>query len=415
MTDSLFRSTPYRPYPLLWFLVSSALAHVGLGAIATIGLRLTPAQLDVTPLEYIELPSATKPSDPPPQQSTLSTENSSAGGEFNLDFMPSLEGNRSLADNSPPPSSSTTIANPDTVSPHPETTLHPSSASPQGSPSLESLVNLFPSTTMAGRLIPNPIDPTTLTPPPISSQSPLPRNNEPIPTVTTPGESIPISQLPFNDLKERESTPALPKSALIPTRPQTSIPVTPPTSFTNPESPRNLDKPPANNLKVKPPNGEPSPSNSPIGESHLLGGTLAFNNNNLSATRRGQIFNSNRQTNQKQQGIDTQKEIDLAPYLDQLKRRVERQWIPGFTNSSSRTVLQFTVEKDGQVSGLRVISPSRFPMTDQVAVDAIQRASPFEPLPQGYDKERIDIQFTFDINTYGNLNLSEWGGVRPTP
>lgn len=166
---------------------------------------------------------------------------------------------------------------------------------------------------------------------------------------------------------------------------------------------------------MKPPNGEPSPSNSPIGESHLLGGTLAFNNNNLSATRRGQIFNSNRQTNQKQQGIDTQKEIDLAPYLDQLKRRVERQWIPGFTNSSSRTVLQFTVEKDGQVSGLRVISPSRFPMTDQAAVDAIQRASPFEPLPQGYDKERIDIQFTFDINTYGNLNLSEWGGVRPTP
>jgi hypothetical protein len=40
----------------------------------------------------------------------------------------------------------------------------------------------------------------------------------------------------------------------------------------------------------------------------------------------------------------------------------------------------------------------------------LQRAAPFAPLPIGYPKNYIDIEFTFDINVYGELNLYRDGG-----
>ncbi|BBD63834.1 TonB family protein [Nostoc commune NIES-4072] len=78
------------------------------------------------------------------------------------------------------------------------------------------------------------------------------------------------------------------------------------------------------------------------------------------------------------------------------------------SQSNRRTVLNFTINRSGQVSNLNIAQTSGFSVTDEVALNAIQRAAPFAPLPTEYPKNHIDIEFTFDINVYGELNL--WNG-----
>ncbi|MEH1940877.1 MAG: TonB family protein [Nostoc sp.] len=145
------------------------------------------------------------------------------------------------------------------------------------------------------------------------------------------------------------------------------------------------------------------------GGASLLGGTLGVSSQNY----RGELAsvpNSNRDR-QATSGIDARsQDIDLTPYLNKLKQRVQQQWLPGMSQSNRRTVLNFTINRSGQVSNLNIVQTSGFNVTDEIALNAIQRAAPFAPLPTGYPKNRIDIEFTFDINVYGELNLQRDGG-----
>ncbi|MEH1822029.1 MAG: energy transducer TonB, partial [Nostoc sp.] len=110
-------------------------------------------------------------------------------------------------------------------------------------------------------------------------------------------------------------------------------------------------------------------------------------------------------------GVDaSSQDVDLTSYLSKLKKRVQQQWLPGMSQSNRRTVLNFTVNRSGEVNNLNIVQTSGFRVTDEVAMNAIQRAAPFAPLPTGYRKNYIDIEFTFDINVFGELNLSRDGG-----
>ena len=57
------------------------------------------------------------------------------------------------------------------------------------------------------------------------------------------------------------------------------------------------------------------------------------------------------------------------------------------------------------MSNLEIEQPSGFKVTDEAALNAIKRAGPFAPLPTTYAADYIDIQFTFVINVYGELDL----------
>jgi TonB family protein len=114
--------------------------------------------------------------------------------------------------------------------------------------------------------------------------------------------------------------------------------------------------------------------------------------------------NSNR-FNRGAAGIDARRDVDIGSYLQQLQQQVRQQWIPGITQSSQRTVVYFVVSRSGQVSGLRIARPSGSNAIDRAALGAIQRAAPFAPLPTGYSSDYINIQFTFNINVSGELEL----------
>ncbi len=145
------------------------------------------------------------------------------------------------------------------------------------------------------------------------------------------------------------------------------------------------------------------------GAASLLGGTFSVSSRNFSGDLAA-LPNSNRD-NQGTSGIDaSSQDIDITSYLNQLQQQVKQQWLPGASKSSRRTVLNFTVNRSGKLSNLQLAQTSGFSVTDQAALNAIQRSAPFAPLPTGYPKKYINIQFTFDINIYGELNLSGDGG-----
>ncbi|MBN3926353.1 TonB family protein [Nostoc sp. NMS4] len=146
------------------------------------------------------------------------------------------------------------------------------------------------------------------------------------------------------------------------------------------------------------------------GAASLLGGTVGVSSQNYRSDQLASVPNSNRDRIGTP-GVDaSSQDIDLTSYLNKLKQRVQQQWLPGISQSNRRTVLNFTINRSGEVSNLNILQTSGFHVTDEVALNAIQRAAPFAPLPTGYPKKYINIEFTFDINVYGELNLWRDGG-----
>ncbi|BAY29755.1 TonB family protein [Nostoc carneum NIES-2107] len=146
------------------------------------------------------------------------------------------------------------------------------------------------------------------------------------------------------------------------------------------------------------------------GAASLLGGTLSVSSRNFSGNNLAALPNSNRDR-LAPSGIDAQsQDIDITSYLNQLQQQVKQQWLPGLSQSSRRTVINFSINRSGQLSNLQLAQTSGFSVTDQAALNAIQRAAPFAPLPTGYPNKYIHIQFTFDITVDGELNLSGDGG-----
>lgn len=97
-------------------------------------------------------------------------------------------------------------------------------------------------------------------------------------------------------------------------------------------------------------------------------------------------------------------DIDFAPYMADLQRRIKRAWFPPKHFESKRIVVEFKTLSDGTVKDLKLIQSSGDSLTDEYALRAVTSASPFPVLPTGAPEE-VSIQFTFDYNTFASGNL----------
>jgi len=88
-------------------------------------------------------------------------------------------------------------------------------------------------------------------------------------------------------------------------------------------------------------------------------------------------------------------------YLDSVKRRILEVWHypydaePGL---GGKVGIQFSIERDGSVSRVNIITPSRHIVLDIGATDAMHRASPFLPLPREFNTNRLIIVGGFRYN-----------------
>lgn len=95
--------------------------------------------------------------------------------------------------------------------------------------------------------------------------------------------------------------------------------------------------------------------------------------------------------------------IDFKPYLRQILGLVRRNWfavIPESAKLGNRgvTLLQFIIDRNGQVPKLVIATPSGSEALDRAAVAGVSASVPFPPLPNDFRGQQIRLQFAFKYN-----------------
>lgn len=95
-------------------------------------------------------------------------------------------------------------------------------------------------------------------------------------------------------------------------------------------------------------------------------------------------------------------------YFTSMRKAIELVWT--YPSAAARrghqgiVGLQFTILKDGQINGLKVVSSSGYQSLDTSIVEAIRLASPFSPLPDGFGKNELTItgNFRYMLNNFAS-------------
>ena len=95
--------------------------------------------------------------------------------------------------------------------------------------------------------------------------------------------------------------------------------------------------------------------------------------------------------------------VDFKPYLIRILALVRQNWfavIPESARLGNRGVvlLQFIVDRSGQVPKLVIATPSGSESLDRAAVAGISASVPFPPLPAEYKGQQIRLQFAIKYN-----------------
>jgi len=88
-------------------------------------------------------------------------------------------------------------------------------------------------------------------------------------------------------------------------------------------------------------------------------------------------------------------------YRDLLEQAVARRWRTSDVDPRLRTappvIVTFIIRRNGSIADLRIEQSSGDKTLDYSAVRAIYEASPFPPLPAGYERNEAKIEFWFQL------------------
>ena len=99
-------------------------------------------------------------------------------------------------------------------------------------------------------------------------------------------------------------------------------------------------------------------------------------------------------------GFFDTKGFPLGEYATMIIERIKGNWLipSNLRNNQGRSTLVFYIEKDGQVSGIRVISSSGSKSLDDSAYQSVWVSKPFPPLPKDFPGEHVGAKFVFSYN-----------------
>ncbi len=103
--------------------------------------------------------------------------------------------------------------------------------------------------------------------------------------------------------------------------------------------------------------------------------------------------------------VDTRESPDFGRYMAELQRRIKRSWYPPKHSEKLRTIVTFSVSRDGTMSNLQILHSATLANYDDAAIKAVQSAAPFSSLPSG-SPPSVDIEFTFDFNVLRSAPLT---------
>jgi protein TonB len=380
---------------LLPYLLVSLLIHGLVALIIALQQRSQPAtkqqqQPDNAPIEFIVLPPEEVP-DKPPETNRRAVNNSIAQGKVKSELPPTTEKKGETAIDSSPastpeiaPSQSETKPS-EAVKPTPPVASKPEPVQPPQPPTPTEPEPVKP---------PQPPTPITAEPEPVQPpQPPTPTEPEPVqpPQPPTPITAEPEPVQPPQPPTPTEPEPVQPPQPPTPTEPEPVQPPQPPTPTTSePQAvarSSSVDSPTAKTPVEETPTN--SSAASLLGETYQRsikedGGSSFFNSEALA------------QKEAPYAKLDAQQD-DLAPYFEEIRRRVKRNWQPSSPGDDRSTVVAFAIERNGQITGLRIVETSGKERVDRDALEAIQKSAPFAPLPQSFNRDRLEVQFNFNI------------------
>jgi len=86
-------------------------------------------------------------------------------------------------------------------------------------------------------------------------------------------------------------------------------------------------------------------------------------------------------------------------YLKIVEKKVNENWVThgiDITGKRADPVVSFRVARDGSVYGIKLERSSGSAALDQSAVEAVENASPFPPLPEDFKGDSLGVHFGFD-------------------
>lgn len=108
--------------------------------------------------------------------------------------------------------------------------------------------------------------------------------------------------------------------------------------------------------------------------------------------------NNNQYANYSNNGQQT--EVDLYTYMNDLDSRIKQNWHAKMLSNAYKIVVYLKISKEGKLLSSSVLLSSRNQEADMAALRAVND-TPIYPLPKGYNKDFIEIQFTFVYNPTG--------------
>ena len=151
-----------------------------------------------------------------------------------------------------------------------------------------------------------------------------------------------------------------------------------------------------------PPKTDPKPSNSSEGSAaDLLGGDYQ-----KTLANSGDAFFSPEALSHKSvlspQQIDDLKDPKLALYANKLQRLIsqisenwKQNWKPEFYQDFV-VVIVFDIQKNGQITGLKIVKSSGSEEIDRYCLEAINKISSFPPLPPEFPFKFLPFRYTFE-------------------
>jgi periplasmic protein TonB len=366
---------PTNSNTLLPYFLTSALIH-GLAALVITHVErsqpVTKQKQDSKPIEFVIVPPKETPDKPPPETKRRAINNSVAQGKIKSEKSPTTEQKGSTATDSSSRVSELKVKPTEAAKPISPEAPEPKTVEPTEPRPIP--VNSVPTKT-ASKPKPAPSAEPTL-PKKADAVEPIP------PAASKPKPVEPTQPRPIsaNSLPAKKASEPRPTSSGEPTLPQKSEPNAPVATRLAPQP--------------KSPQSTPTPSSNSSAAS-LLGGSYE---RSIQDDSGNSFFNlqANASKEAPYAQIEAQQDA-LAPYFAEIRRRIKLNWQPESPQEEQLTVLNFAIQRNGQITGLRVAETSGEQQVDQDALEAVQKSAPFDILPQSFKRDRLEIQFSFNI------------------
>jgi protein TonB len=100
-------------------------------------------------------------------------------------------------------------------------------------------------------------------------------------------------------------------------------------------------------------------------------------------------------------GVNTTLGTRFGGYMQQIQELLGQKWRTGDVDanlqSAPTVIVTFDLMRDGSVKNFRILQRSGNSALDYSAQRAVLEASPFPPIPPGYDKDSANLEITFDL------------------